>query len=136
MILNLKNNFESKKAQEYFDKLLKAEYKIELKRVLPRRTINQNKYLHILFQLIALELGYTAMEAKQLVKINCPSMHYDKHGETFLRSTSGLSTGEMKNLIDWIRNQTNSWGYLPSPEEFKSQYDDILNHVKNNQQYL
>ena len=135
MILNLKNSFEIQKAKLYLDKMVKSEARIELRKVMPRRTINQNKYLHSLFGLIGLELGYTSAEAKQLVKNMCPFMTYEKDNNKFTKSTADLSTKEMAGLIDWMRNQTD-FGYLPSSEEYKFNYDAIIDHIKNNQQYL
>ncbi len=57
MIFNCEKKLEAEKARKYFFQLFRAGAKIELKRVNATRTLQQNKALHLLFEIAAKELN-------------------------------------------------------------------------------
>ena len=101
------------------------------------RTIQQNKYLHVLFQLYAIEFGYTLAEAKFLLKSECEMMQYEKKGTFFIKSTSELDTLEMTAFIDWIRNTASMQGcYLPTADEYRASKTMIDKEIDRHNEYL
>ena len=126
MKLDLSIAFDNNKAKAYFDKLMDSKSKIELKEFKPKRTVSQNKYLHVCFTIVANETGYTVEEAKTVLKREHGAfMVYEKEGNKFLRSTATLDTLEMTMFIDWLRRFAMDHGYyIPTPEEFlQSQFE-------------
>lgn len=115
MILDL--NIESEKARVYFDKLLTDKCKIELKKIPKKRTLKQNRYVHVLFTLWGSEYGYSIDEAKLVVKKLLGYM-YQKQDQIFPKQTSKMDTRELTEFIDKFRNFSSSQGYyLPSADE-------------------
>ena len=57
MKLDLSKPFDLQRAKEYFNKLVESESKIELKKYSPKRSLSQNAYLHVLFQVYCLRNG-------------------------------------------------------------------------------
>lgn len=95
---------EAKGAKEYLERLIKAEKVAEVKRVDPKRSLNQNNYLHLLLGAFGSHFGYTLAEAKLIYKeINKDVYGYDKKGRTFYRSSADLDTAEMTKTIDRFR---------------------------------
>lgn len=134
MLLNLKNEQDRASAEVYFAKLIKDGAKIELKEIKPRRTINQNSYAHVLFTLWGSHFGYTTDEAKQVVKIAL-GYTYQKGGETFLKRTSDMSTGQLTEFIDKFRNWSAHEGcYLPTADEYKLRFYDYSREVERAEQ--
>ncbi len=103
MLYDLSNKHDRTLAHVYWERLLKNKKKIELRSMITKRTIDQNSYVHVLFNLYGIEYGYTKEEAKTIIKRACPFMRYEKNGNTFLKGTSDLDTKEMKNFINWFR---------------------------------
>ena len=134
MKFDLSKDIDIKKADAYFDKLKRDGARIDLKKVLNRRTINQNSYLHVCLGYFCLHTGYSIDESKELFAGILPEMmRYSKNGHTFRRSTSDLDTKEMTILIDTIRNVcAEELGvYVPDSEEYLIHRFDIekeLNH--------
>ena len=60
----------------YFDKYSKFEGVVELKKIHPKRSINQNSYLHVCISIFAIETGYTLDEMKEVLKRKCSFMRY------------------------------------------------------------
>ena len=132
MKYNLSNEFEKKKASKYFNKLLENKCKVEIKKILPKRTNKQNRYLHKMFQLFGVELGYTLEEAKASVKRRL-KFYYEKNGEKFLRSTADTDTKEMTKFIDDFRALAFDLDcYLPDPEEYFKNECEIDNYIETN----
>lgn len=110
---------------------------IEIKVKRPKRTLSQNRYLHVCISLYATEFGYTLEESKTHLKRACPWMRYEKNGEVFLKSTSGMDSGELTAFIDWIRNYASAAGlYIPTPEEYIENQYDIEVHIEKHRAYL
>lgn len=143
MIFNIKNVAEIK---NYLNHLACQGGSIEIKPYKPRRTLKQNRYLHLLLQILAIDLGETLEYTKQVVFkqiINKEIFEYErqnpKTGEVSVRfrSTRDLDSTEMKRaidrLIDYARVELNV--SLPSQENNDS-IEDMQVYVKNNNQYL
>jgi len=110
---------------------------VELKALKPQRTIQQNKYLHVLFALFGIEFGYTLDEAKTLLKRECSFMTYEKNGKKFLRHTSKMQTDELTKFIDWFRTYSAQQGLcLLTSEEYKYNSVSIDNEINRHKEYL
>lgn len=90
------------------------------------RSPNQNRYLHLLIGVVAIETGNTLEDAKKwYFKETCNSdlfhvQHRDKMGNYIdhIRSTAELTKEEMSMAIDRFKR----WGaengiYMPNPED-------------------
>ena len=99
MLLDLSKTIDRNKFKEYGEFLLKKEYKTSLQKIIPKRTVQQNKYLHVCITIFAIEFGYTLEEAKTLLKRCCDFMRYEKNGNKFLKKTSRLDSGELTKYI-------------------------------------
>ncbi len=130
MILDLTISSDKHKAQVYFDKLLANMDKIELKKISPKRSLNQNSYLHAILAIYGGEWGLTTEEAKISVKRTLGYV-YEKNGELFLKHTSDMDVKELTTFIDRLRNHSSSLGcYLPSSDEFQTDYVEIMKQVQ------
>ena len=119
------------------DKLIADKKKVELKAIRQVRTVQQNKYLHVLFTLYGIEVGLTIEESKTLVKRTCPFMVYEKNNIKFLKRTSQLNTEEMTKFIEWFRTWSSQQGiYLPNAEEYIMQKLFIDNEIERHQEFL
>lgn len=137
MKYDLSNREEQVRAFEYFNKLAEKQHKVEIKRLLPARSGNQNSYVHVLFTLYGIEFGYTIEESKTMIKRNCHLMVYEKNGEKFLKSTAALDTKEMTDFIEWFRNFSSQHDcYLPSPNEYRQEQWYFDNEIDKHKQYL
>ena len=121
----------------YFDKLQSYQGMIELRKINKPRTIQQNKFLHVLITLFAIETGYTSDEAKTLLKRECEFMRYEKNGNIFLKRTRDLDTKYLAEFITWIRNYAGMNGiYLPSSDEYFRNWSEIEKTIEMNKSYL
>lgn len=127
MIFNLSNPYDKSKAAEYFRTLMDKEGTIELKACMPRRSKEQNAYLHLLLGYFASQYGCTLEEAKvDFYKRTCNRELFEtkvmnKKGKevTVLRSSATLDSRDMTTSIERFRNWSASVAeiYLPSPNE-------------------
>jgi hypothetical protein len=116
MKYNLADPKDTEQAKYYLDQLIEKKAVAEIKRVLQRRSLSQNRYLHLLLGAFGAHFGYSLDEAKILYKQLNPSVYvYRKNGHTFLRSSAGLDTAEMTKTIDRFREQSKEMGY-PLPD--------------------
>lgn len=130
MILDTSIASDKHKAQIYFDKLLANMDKIELKKISPKRSLNQNSYLHALFSLFALNFGYSAEESKTLIKRELGYI-YERNGHKFLSKTSEMTTKELTVFIDRMRNYSAANGcWLPSADDFNADYVGYMKEVE------
>lgn len=137
MFLDLSNATDVKKAETYFSKLKKGKEKIELKKLIKKRSLNLNSYLHVVITLFAIEYGYTLDESKTLLKRLCGFMVYEKEGVKFLKKTSKLDNKECSDFVSWIRNYASQQGlYIPTAEEYKLNQFNIDKEINNYKQYL
>ena len=123
-------NFRVKQLQDY-------EGPVRLDKIRKKRTIQQNKYVHVLFAKFGIETGYTIEEAKTLAKRKCDFMRYAKNGEVFLKKTSELNTKELTDFIEWFRNYAAQAGiFLPSPDDYLRNWEELEREIDNHKQYL
>ena len=137
MIYDLGNNEEKNKAAYKLDELIKSGKVIELTEKRKKRTISQNAYMHVVFSLLAIELGYTLDETKTIMKRECNFMVYDKDCMKFLKRTRDLNTKELTDFIEWIRNYAGNIGlYIPTSEEYLINQSEINKEIDKNKEYL
>lgn len=137
MKYDTKHQIQKEKAIAYLYKLLSKDCVVEVKKVNISRTIQQNKYLHVLISLFSIEFGYTLEEGKTLLKRNCSFIIYEKKGVKFLRKTSEMKTDELTKFIEWIRTYSVNKGlYLLSADEYKQNRIYIDNEIKRNEEFL
>ena len=136
MKFNLK--WELQKFDFYADKLRKNKCIVELTEVRKPRTIQQNKYLHVIIHLCAITEGYNLDEMKTRLKRKCEFMRYKKKGETFLKRSRDLDTKGMAEWVDWIRNYgPNEAGYyIPSPDDYLRNWAEIEREIEQHKTYL
>lgn len=137
MLLDLNKDYDLKKAQSYFNKLVESKSKIELKKHSSKRSISLNSYLHVCITLFAIEFGYNLEEAKTLLKRNCEFMRYEKNGTVFLKRTRDLDNKDCSEFVSWIRNYASMQGlYIPTSEEYLQNKFNIDKEININKQYL
>jgi hypothetical protein len=142
MKYKLTEQLEIYQARAYFEMLINEGANIEIKKVRAKRTLKQNSYFHVVITIFAMELGYTIVEAKTMLKrmySNAePSMVYQKKGYKFLRSTTTMDTKELTNFIEWIRNYaaTEAGIYIPTSEEYLINQYNIDKKIEQNKKYL
>ena len=121
----------------YVERLKDYDGIIELTKKFKPRTIQANKYLHVLIALYAINTGYTLDEMKIVLKRECYFMTYEKNGVKFLKKSSELNTKELSDWIEWIRNKAGMEGlYLPSAEDHHRNWEEIEQEIESNKQYL
>ena len=145
MIFNLNNEYGIPKFKEYVNKLYEQKAIVEVKKKLPNRSTQQNRYFYLILSWFACETGYSVDEIKvDIFKRICNKEIFEryrenKHGEKikFLRSSSDLDTLEMTTAIDRFRNYASAQAgiYLPSPNE--SQFlTYIEQEIERNKEFI
>lgn len=145
MIFNLNNEYEIPKFKEYVNKLYEQKAIVEVKKKLPNRSTQQNRYFYLILSWFACETGYSVDEIKvDIFKRICNKEIFEryrenKHGEKikFLRSSSDLDALEMTTAIDRFRNYASAQAgiYLPSPNE--SQFlTYIEQEIERNKEFI
>ena len=137
MLIDPKNQLELKKADVYYNKLVSGGFKFELKKIIKKRSLSINAYLHVCLSIYAIEFGYTLKEAKTYLKRICPFMVYEKNGHKFLKETSKMNNEDCAEFVEWVRNYSiNNGLYIPDATEYKENSYAIDKEIKNNNQYL
>ena len=137
MLLDLAIQEDLKKAELYFKTMVISKFKIELKRILPNRSISLNSYLHVCISLFSIEFGYTLEESKTLLKRKCSFMIYEKNGLKFLKKTSTLNNKECSEFVEFIRNYAAQHDlYIPDADEYKTNKFNIDKEINKNKEYL
>jgi hypothetical protein len=137
MLLDLSIPEDLKKAELYFKTMVISKFKIELKRLIPNRSISLNSYLHVCISLFSIEFGYTLEESKTLLKRKCSFMIYDKNGLKFLKKTSMLNNQECSEFVEFIRNYAAKQNlYIPNADEYKTNKFNIDKEINKNKEYL
>lgn len=135
MKYDLSNTLDLNKFKTRIDKLISAGKLIELKEIFPKRTLDQNAYIHVLFGLFGIEYGLTLDESKQLIKGLL--LKYEKRGKEFVKQTSKLDKLEMTRFIDKFRMFSSEQGcYLPTPDEYRNKWKDFHNIIEQHEKYL
>lgn len=125
MVYDLSSDFQRKSFLERIDNLIEKGAVVELTEK-AFRSPNQNRYLHLLIGVVAIETGNTLEDAKKwYFKETCnPDLfhvqHRDKMGNCIdhIRSTAELTKEEMSTAIDRFKR----WGaengiYMPNPDD-------------------
>ena len=125
MLYDLSSDFQRKAFQARVDNLMEKGAVVELTEK-AFRSPNQNRYLHLLIGVVAIETGNTLEDAKKwYFKETCnPDLfhvqHRDKMGNCIdhIRSTADLTKEEMSTAIDRFKR----WGaengiYMPNPDD-------------------
>lgn len=125
MVYDLSSDFQRKSFLTRMDNLMEKGAVVELTEK-AFRSPNQNRYLHLLIGVVAIETGNTLEDAKKwYFKETCnPDLfhvqHRDKMGNCIdhVRSTAELTKEEMSTAIDRFKR----WGaengiYMPNPDD-------------------
>lgn len=125
MVYDLSSDFQRKSFLARMDNLMEKGAVVELTEK-AFRSPNQNRYLHLLIGVVAIETGNTLEDAKRwYFKETCnPDLfhvqHRDKMGNCIdhIRSTAELTKEEMSTAIDRFKR----WGaqngiYMPNPDD-------------------
>ena len=125
MVYDLSSDFQRKSFLSRMDNLMEKGAVVEQTEK-TFRSPNQNRYLHLLIGVVAIETGNTMEDAKKwYFKETCnPDLfhvqHRDKMGNCIdhIRSTAELTKEEMSTAIDRFKR----WGaengiYMPNPDD-------------------
>lgn len=146
MLYNGQKEIDCQRAAERLNFLIKNQKVFELKEKKQKRTLNQNRYLHLILSWYALEYGETLEYIKQVVfkrEINREIFEYErinkKTGEVRIdyRSTTKLNTKELSTAIDRFRDYSSRIAgiYLPEPKDLII-LQEIEIQIENNREYL
>lgn len=133
MLYDLSNDFQLIQAETYFKKLKESACVIELKKKV-RRSLRQNRYLHLILSWFAIESGYKLEDVKReyFKKLCNPGIFLKEQsgnlGEiTSIRSSADLDSGELSIAINRFRDwsATEAGIYLPEANE-----DKFLEHIE------
>lgn len=137
MKYNLANHTEVLAAQAYLSNLALKESICEITKVSPRRSLNQNAYLHLLLGAFGNHFGYTLNEAKYIYKeLNATIYAYKKNNRTFYRSSADLTKEEMAISIDKFMEASAKQGYALPPATDLGWLMQIENEIERSKQYL
>ena len=137
MLFDSSNIIEANQARTTVNYYIEKGFIFELNKKQKKRTINQNSYLHVLFQYYGALVGSTLNEAKTDIKRACPFGTYEKKGVKYLVETSKMDTKELTDFIDWFRNYSGMNGhYLPTADEYKTNNVQVDNKIKQNKEFL
>lgn len=136
MKYDLSNSLDKQKAITAFKNHLEKGNKVELKKINPTRSLQQNAYLHVCLSLAAIHFGYTLSEMKVVYKRKA-NMFYEKFGEEFMMSTAELKTDEMTGFIELIRTHNGKEGnYIPTSEEYLTNRFSIDREIEMHKEFL
>jgi hypothetical protein len=138
---NLANNAEAGKALDYLLTLTRDGKIAEVKKVSPKRSLNQNAYLHLLLGAFGAHFGYTLEEAKLIYKqLNKEVYMYEKQVRDktweFWRSSADLTKEEMAKTIDTLMIWSERAGYKLPPATDQEWLRQIENEIEQHQHYL
>ena len=112
MKYNLSVAAEAERAFTYLTELAGKDALVEVNKISPKRSLNQNSYRHLLISAFAQHYGYTNEESKLIYKeLNKGIYEYDKKGRKFYRSSADLTKEEMMKSIDLFREKSAEQGY-------------------------
>ncbi len=137
MKYNLESEAETTKAFEYLADLSGKHALVEVKKISPKRSLNQNSYLHLIISAFGAHFGYNLEEAKQIYKELSPDIYkYVKKGRTFWRSSAELNKEDMAKTIDAFMKASAEQGYpLPLATD-QGWLREIDNAIEQSKYYL
>lgn len=132
MKFEFKKSYDQQKALEYLKKLIDSESKCEVNRIHPKRSTDQNSYLHVLFKLWGDEFGYFMDETKEEVKYALGYYDQKQGGALHYHKTSNMDTKELTRFIDKFRDWSSVNGlYLPTSKEYLQEQIYFENQIEN-----
>ncbi len=147
MIYNLKNKLDRERFKVKVNNLCeKQSCRVELIEKKQRRTIQQNRYIHLLFTWFAIEYGETIEYVKQVIfkqLVNSELFKTEhvnrKTGEVRIawKSTADLDTKQMTLAVEKFRNYASKEAgiYLPSADE-REFLENIEQEVERYKEYI
>lgn len=137
MKYNLSVEAEAEQAVEYLVELVDKDALVEIKKISPKRSLNQNNYLHLIIGAFGQHFGYTLEEAKQIYKELSPGIYkYEKKGRTFWRSSADLTKEDMAKTIDTFMQASAEQDY-PLPLATDQEWlREIENEIERSKYYL
>ena len=131
MKYNLNNKDELDKASDKLAKLAGQHAIVEIKKISPKRSLNQNSYYYLILAVIAVSTGYTPEEVKQIHKteISPGIFMHEKKGRTLAKSTRDLDTKQFTSAIDQLRMYAGDHGIdtpLPDEKEKMMWYENLI----------
>lgn len=120
------NPLHVQQAKAKLEKLIKGQKVFELTEKKPKRSLNQNKYLHVILAYFGCRIGETMEYVKRnYYKILCNKDTFVRERDDkylgkikYLRSSADLDSAEFSLTIERFRNFASAQGvYIPSPEE-------------------
>ncbi len=137
MRYNLSNTVDKKRFQTRCDALLRLGKNVEVTEKRHKRTLAQNRYLHLLLSFFATETGNPMEYVKQeyFKRLCNPDLFIREVDDpyqgrtTILRSSADLNEEEMTTAIDKFRawSETTAGVYLPEPTE-----EEFIERMENN----
>ena len=129
MRYNGSNPLHAMQARQRLEKLIREGKIFDLTEKKPKRTLNQNSYLHLILAYFACQTGNTLQWVKReyYKKLVNPSTFIRERDDPYLgrvkylRSSADLETDEMTLTIDRFRNWSASEAgvYLPAPDDLR-----------------
>ncbi len=147
MIFNLSKEIDRRRLTERVKVLCEKQSKrVELIEKKQRRTIQQNKYIHLLFTWFAIEYGETIEYVKQVIfkQLVNPELFKTEYvnrktGEVreSWKSTADLDTKQMTLAVDRFRNYASKEAgiYLPEADE-REFLENIEQEVERYKEYI
>ncbi len=136
MKYDLSKDNERGKFWAYISQLEKQNCIVELKKVNPKRSNLQNRYLHAIIGIFANDEGFTINQAKTLLK-DALGWTEIKKGKKVYLETSQMDTKELSDKCEEMRLFLNEHGYnVPTPEMFRLMQYEIENYVEKGQNNL
>lgn len=133
----LSDPIQLQKAKERFHNLQEDGERIELKKISPTRSLNQNNYLHLLLTAFGMNFGYSLNESKLIYKeLNRDIYFYEKKKRIFVKSSRDLTKEEMAKSIDKFMQQSARAGYTLPPADNPDWLQQIENEAEQHQYYL
>lgn len=120
------NPLHVQQAKAKLEKLIKGQKVFELTEKKPKRSLNQNKYLHVILAYFGCQIGETMEYVKRnYYKILCNKDTFVRERDEkylgkikYLRSSADLDSAEFSLTIERFRNFASAQGvYIPSPEQ-------------------
>lgn len=138
MKYNLSLPFEVQQARDRLAYLIEKKNIVEIKKVNPNRSLNQNNYLHLLLGAFGVHFGYTLEEAKVIYKrdVNPDIYVYEKNNQKFMKSSADLDTEEMAKSIDRFHQYSREAGYPLPPATDQEWLRQIENEIERSKHYL
>ena len=138
MIYDLSKKADIETVRFKLNKYAEGNKVIELKLKTAKKTIQQGKYIHVIFKLFGIEFGYTESESKTHLKRQFGNfMYYEKLGEKFLLSTADMTKDQMQVFIEWILNHSAGNGfYIPTSDEYIENQFMIDREIEKAKAYL